>query len=513
MIKPKVLIADDEADIAMIIKLQLEDLGYPTVRARDGQEVLDILQREEVGLVLLDIRMPRMDGLQALARVVVEYPDTAVIMMTAHGNEAVAVEAMKQGAVDYVAKPFSFDDLQKRVERAIQFNLTRCENLRLQEQLAAEQQKTAAILQGMADILLAVDTAGNIMQLNREAEEAFAQRREQLIGQPIQQVVRADIGGADQLPCLKVLQSGQPVRDAAYTLEAGGRQVPVLSSATPLVVNGMIMGSVEIIRDISALKALEQEKEDFVSMLSHDLKSPITAILGSIDLVRERRLGPVNDEQREFLDDAVESCSELVDMIDTLLDIHKFEAGRMIMHIRPEDPLQALQRVLARYRVVAKRGGVTMAITAAAQLPSVPLDKNKYSRLVANLLSNAFKFTPEAGSITVRLDAVVISADLLQRIPAQLYPDGLPGIGERFFRLVVDDTGVGIPIDSLAVIFDRFVQAKSRRGGKTKGTGLGLAFCRKVTDAHGGYIWAESVEGRGSSLMALFPLGSSGSLQ
>src|SRR5512138_3611999 len=143
MIKPKVLIADDEADIVTILKLQLEDQGYPTLRARDGQEVLEILQREECALVLLDIRMPRMDGLQALSRIVVDHPDTAVIMMTAHGSEAVAVEAMKKGAIDYVAKPFSFDDLQKRVERAIQFNQTRRENLRLQEQLAAEQQKIA----------------------------------------------------------------------------------------------------------------------------------------------------------------------------------------------------------------------------------------------------------------------------------------------------------------------------------------------------------------------------------
>jgi PAS domain S-box-containing protein len=505
MIRPKVLIADDEADIAMIIKLQLEDLGYATLRARDGQEVLELLQREEFGLVLLDIRMPRMDGLQALARIVVEYPDTAVIMMTAHGNEAVAVEAMKQGAVDYVAKPFSFDDLQKRVERALQFRETRRENLRLQQLLAAEQQKTAAILHGMADILLAVDRDGLIMLVNREGEDAFVRPREQLVGMPVDQVVHASIA-VEQLPCLEALKSGQPVRDVAYTLEVKGGKVPVLSSATPLLVDGTVLGSVEIIRDISTLKALEQEKEDFVSMLSHDLKSPITAIVGSIDLVRERRLGPVNDEQREFLDDAVESCSELVDMIDTLLDIHKFEAGRMIMHFRQEDPLQALQRVIARYRVVAKRSGVTMVINSDAQPPMVQLDKNKYSRLAANLLANAFKFTPESGNITIRLERVVVSDELRQRIPCPLYPGGLPVAGDEYFLLAVDDTGPGIPADSLTAIFDRFVQAKSRQRGKTKGTGLGLAFCRKVMDVHQGYIWAESVEGQGSTFTALFPL-------
>ena len=508
MTKPKVLIADDEADIVTILKLQLEDQGYPTVRARDGQEVLEILQHEDCALVLLDIRMPRMDGLQALSRIVVDHPDTAVIMMTAHGSEAVAVEAMKKGAIDYVAKPFSFDDLQKRVERAIQFNQTRRENLRLQEQLAAEQQKTAAILQGMADILLAVDSSGRVMLVNREGEQAFRRPKTELLGLPVDQVIHADIA-AEQLPCLQALRSGQPVLGVSYTLHVGDQLVPVLSSATPLEVNGILLGSVEILRDISILKALEQEKEDFVSMLSHDLKSPITAIVGSIDLVRENRLGPVNDEQREFLDDAAESCSELVDMIDTLLDIHKFEAGKMVMNFRPEDPFQALQRVLSRYRVVAKRGEVTLTVTTPADLPAVLLDKNKFARLAANLLANAFKFTPESGTVVVRLETVVADADLLGGIPDALYPGALPQAGERFFQLMISDTGSGIPAESLAAIFDRFVQARNRQRSKAKGTGLGLAFCRKVMDAHNGYIWAESSDGGGSTFRALFPLGDS----
>lgn len=505
MIKAKVLIADDEADIATILKLQLEDQGYSTIRARDGQEVLEILQHEACALVLLDIRMPRMDGLQALSRIMIDYPDTAVIMMTAHGSESVAVEAMKKGAVDYVAKPFSFDDLLKRVERAIQFNLTRRENLRLQEQLSAEQQKTAAIVHGMADILLAIDQDGRIMQVNREGELAFARSRAELIGVPVEQVVKADIA-AGQLPCLLALHSGEPALGVSYNLQLAGKSVPVLSSATPLEVNGALVGSVEILRDISALKALEQEKADFVSMLSHDLKSPITAIVGSIDLVRESRLGPVNSEQRQFLDDAVESCSELVDMIDTLLDIHKFEAGKMTLNFRQEDPLQALQRVLTRYRVVAKRAGITLAVSCPDQLPLVLLDKNKFARMTANLLANAFKFTPDAGSITVRMESITITEALLRQIPQQLYPDTGPAVGVDYFRLMVQDTGCGIPADALVEIFDRFVQAKNRRYAKAKGTGLGLAFCRKVLDAHQGYIWAESGENLGSTFVALIPL-------
>ena len=511
MNRPRVLIADDEADIATILKLQLEDHGYPTAQARDGQEVLEILQQEVCELVLLDIRMPRMDGLQALSRIMATYPEVAVIMMTAHGSEAVAVEAMKKGAVDYVAKPFSFDDLLKRVERAVQYNRTRRENELLQQQLAAEQQKTASILQGMADMLLAVDNGGRIMLVNRVAEAAFGRPRTELIGLPVGDVVRAD-RPASGLPCMQVLANGQAVLGAFYMLQVGERRIPVQSSATPLEVNGQLVGSVEIIRDISTIKALEQEKEDFVSMLSHDLKSPITAIVGSIDLVREGRLGQVNEEQREFLDDAVESCSELVDMIDTLLDIHKFEAGMMHLAFSPEDPLQALQRVLSRYRVVAQRADLTLVVSCPDPTPTVRIDKNKFARLVANLLANAFKFTPTHGTVTVRLENLSITDSLLATVPRQLYPESIPVVGERYFMLQVSDTGSGIPAESLVAIFDRFVQAKNRQRSKVKGTGLGLAFCRKVMDAHRGFIWAESAPSGGSTFTALFPLESGGGI-
>src|SRR5512138_1294133 len=319
MVKNKILIADDEADIALILRLQLEDAGFTTVRARDGAEALEMLGREDCELLLLDIRMPRVDGMQVLERVRTERPELAVVMMTAHGSEEIAVEAMKRGALDYITKPFSTDDMLKRVERAIRYSRTSYENLILQQELAAEKKKIEAILEGMADLLVAVDTEGRVMTVNRKAEQVLGSDREELLGRNVSELLRADIT-AERLPCRVVLATGAPCLDVAYTLRRSSGDLPVLASATPLYgSSGEIVGSVEIIRDISVLKALEQEREDFVSMLSHDLKTPITAIVGSLDLVRDGRLGAINEDQREYLESANESCSEMVDMIDTLL--------------------------------------------------------------------------------------------------------------------------------------------------------------------------------------------------
>jgi PAS domain S-box-containing protein len=503
MEKDRILIVDDEPDIALILKLQLEDAGYQTVRAQDGIEALEAVEREAFALILLDIKMPRMDGLEVLSRV--RSAETPVIMMTAHGSEDIAVDAMKKGALDYISKPFSTDDLLQKVARAIGIDKTRKENERLSRQLDEERLKMEAVLQGMADLLLAVDLQGRIVTASRHAATVLCEAGGQLLGKTLEEVLKAEVPGGE-LPSRTVLRTGEPSLDVAYTMLAGTLNIPVLSSAAPLRnAQGELVGSVEIIRDISKLKELEQEKEDFVSMLSHDLKSPITAVVGSIDLVREARLGPVNEEQCEYLEAAIESCEEMVEMIDTLLGIHKFEAGKMRLIFKEEDPASLVARSVGKFQTVANRGGVALNCKFEEALPGISVDRSSFGRILGNLLSNAVKFTPEGGEIEVSVDLVQDLSAVTARIPEQSYPQReLPQEG-AFVRIVVRDSGIGIPQDSLGTIFDRFVQARNRRLGKTRGTGLGLAFCRKAVDAHGGYIWAESEPGAGSVFTVLLP--------
>jgi len=503
----RILIVDDEPDIALILKLQLEDAGYSTVRARDGIEALQCLARDTFELVLLDIKMPRMDGLQVLKAIMEKDENGAVIMMTAHGSEDIAVDAMKKGAIDYIAKPFSTEEIVKKVEHAIRFCRTRQENLILQQTLEEERKKTEAILQGMADLLIAVDVQGTVMTVNRKAVEVLGADRTTLVGAPVEAALKADIP-PDQLPCRVVLQTAAPCLDVAYILKPDDLGMPVLASATPLFnSSGQLAGSVEIIRDMTRLKELEQEKEDFVSMLSHDLKTPITSIVGALDLVREGRLGKINEEQKDYLEMAVESCGEMVGLIDTLLDVYRFEAGKMVLSFREEEPQSLIQRTLVKFRSVAKRTGINLYATIPEGLPLVQVDRQKFARLLNNLLSNAVKFTSEGGEIELKVERTEDRAVMGKRIPGQLYPALSAPEGKEFLQIIVRDSGVGIPEEDLMTIFNRYAQARNRRRGKTHGTGLGLAFCRKVMDAHKGYIWAESVMGKGSTFYLLFPLG------
>lgn len=504
MNKEKILIVDDETDIALVLKYQLEDAGYESVSARDGFEALQALSGEEFSLVLLDIKMPRMDGIEVLEKMQDGFSHVAVIMMTAHGSEDIAVETMKKGALDYIAKPFSAEDLLNKVERTLALNRTRQENKKLQRQLEEEGKKMEAILQGMADLLIAVDKDGMIMTLNRKAETILGTDMASCGGMPVESLLKTDMP-PENLPCKRVLRDQVSCLDVTYQLTVKEGTIPVLSNAAPLFNgHGNLIGCVEIMRDISTLKALEQEKEDFVSMLTHDLKTPLTAVMGAIDLVREGRLGSINAEQKDYLESATESCAEIVEMIDTLLDVYRFEANKMKLVFTLEDPQVLIQRATSGFRSLAERSRIRLSAVFQHQLPLVSVDRNKFLRMVSNLLSNAFKFTPDGGEIEVRAEmakAVAVSGI----IPRENYPQTDIPEGGRFLKITVRDTGIGIPREALATIFEKFGQGRLHKNYKHKGTGLGLAFCRKVMDAHGGFIWADSVLEKGSTFTVLFP--------
>lgn len=376
----KILIVDDEPDIALILKLHLEEAGYLTTWAANGEAGLKLLHSNGYDLVLLDVRMPGISGVDVLHRMSSEKVDTTVIMMTAHGNESLVAECMKAGAADYVAKPFDIDDLLLRIERAIDTRRT--------------------------------------------------------------------------------------LRDKYL---------------------------------------LEQEKADFIFMLSHDMKNPITAVLGSIDIMREGRLGPVNQEQTYYLQSAIESCEEVVTMIDNLLDMQRFNTGRMPIRISPVNPHTLLSAAVKRFSPAAERENISLTLEAQTCGPDVAVDNSLMNRVIANLVGNALKFTPEGGAITLSSQCIKNSERHRVRIPVYAtVPRGFSDL-RCFVRISVRDTGTGIPSDEVTDIFERYVQSGNSSGRGRGGAGLGLAFCKKAVEDFNGGIWVESVEDKGSEFIILLP--------
>ncbi len=255
--------------------------------------------------------------------------------------------------------------------------------------------------------------------------------------------------------------------------------MPVLDAS------GGLVGWMITVRDVTEERELQHIRDDLTSMIIHDLRSPLTAILSGLYLLRE--VMPIADQSGiagEALTAAEQSCRKLLDLVNSLLDISKMEAGRMELVRRPTDLAKLVAATLDRLAPLAKDGNIALTSHVVGN-GQVLADDDKISRVLTNLVDNALKFTPSDGQVTVRVEPMPDQAG--------------------FIRCAVRDTGPGIPPEHLERIFDRFVQAPSGRGAR-RGTGLGLTFCKLVIEAHGGRVGVESQESDGSTFYFTLPV-------
>jgi signal transduction histidine kinase/ActR/RegA family two-component response regulator len=224
------------------------------------------------------------------------------------------------------------------------------------------------------------------------------------------------------------------------------------------------------------VKEIEQVKNDFVSMLVHDLRAPLTSIRGFTNVLAEGVYGSVNQEQEAALHNIENGCDRLLGLIEDILDLSRLEAGKLQVHPAPLQLAPLVERAIQELRPLFQEKAIEVRIEVGKDLPYVLADGKQLSRVLTNLLNNAAKFTPEGGRVTV-------SAGSSDHCPAR--PP------EKALLVCISDTGEGIPQDLQKIIFNRFQQVQTQ-GLFRKGTGLGLAICREIIALHGGDIGVES---------------------
>jgi len=246
------------------------------------------------------------------------------------------------------------------------------------------------------------------------------------------------------------------------------KAVPILDPG------GEPAGVVLILHDVTQQRQLDEKKSGAVSAVSHQLKTPLTSIRMAIHLLLEEKVGELSPKQADLLVAAGEDAERLERIIDELLDIGRIESGKVRMDLRPVPPIDLVVREIEAYRPAARDGGVSLVVDLPATLPQVWVDPARIAHVFANLLSNALKYTPPGGKVTLSAMAE----------------------GE-FVRFRVSDTGVGIPEKYLPRIFEQFFRVPDQ--GPGKGVGLGLAIVKDIVEAHGGTVGVESREGTGST--------------
>lgn len=239
-----------------------------------------------------------------------------------------------------------------------------------------------------------------------------------------------------------------------------------------------------ILRQERKLEALARLKDDLTQMIVHDLRTPLTAMIGSLQTVKDGVVGEVPADAREMMEIALDGSRSLLRMVNDLLDIAKMEAGESILDLAEADVAMIGDEAIRVVAPLADAHGVHLAILVEPGIPRVLVDREKVERMIVNLVGNAVKFTRPGGKVELRVTWVEARRRLL---------------------VAVADTGEGIPPQYREKIFDKFGQVETRKAGRKMSTGLGLTFCKLIAEAHGGSIGVESEVGKGSTFTVELP--------
>jgi len=369
------------------------------------------------------------------------------------------------------------------------------ENARLFQTVAEVRDKMRAILDSSREGILMFDLSGRVVMANPALEKLLGIRRDLVEGRLlIEMLERPGLDIATQLgysppailAALDQLKRSEHLSDThdVYQIAHPTPRFVERSGISVRDAVGKTVGWMIVLRDVTEERELQQMRSDLTSMIIHDLRSPLSAIYSGLLMLREMTPACSSDLMVQDTFAAAEhSCLRLLNMVNSLLDISKLEAGRLKLDQQPTDLRKLMTGVLDGLAPLAQEHGIQL-VCHIPEAWFVLVDEDKISRVVTNLVDNALKFTAERGTV---------------RIVAEPAP-GEPG----FIRCGVQDEGPGIPPEYRDRIFDRFAQGPSQ-SGKRRGTGLGLALCKLMVEAHGGRIWVESHDRQGSTFYFTLP--------
>ena len=361
------------------------------------------------------------------------------------------------------------------------------ENTRLFEVVIGEQWKTRLILQSTADGIYTVDRGLRILTFNPAAERITGWKATEARGKLCSVVFRdvdVDGPGHQSLLIQRALEIGQPASsgpEEPSILHRDGREIYLSSSAAPLLNReGGVVGAVVVFRDVSAEREFDRLKSDFVSLVSHELRSPLTNISASVELMLNPSLS--QDILQEMLQIVRSQSQNLVRLVEDILDVSQIEAGQMRVRREPVTLLPLARQTIRTFQEQTDRHRIMLK--APDVVPFVMADHNKVEMVLNNLVENAINYSPDGGRILMEIVG--------------------PENGEITINVI--DEGIGIPQEHLEKVFDRFYRVDSGDDRKVYGHGLGLYISKRLVELQGGRIWVQSREDKGSCFSFTLPV-------
>jgi PAS domain S-box-containing protein len=354
-------------------------------------------------------------------------------------------------------------------------------------ELSATSRNMEMILDSAGEGIFGLDMDGIATFINPSAARMLGWDANELIGKRLHNIIHPQQANYARVPmreCLVCSGHVTATRVSKTDLfsNRSGETIPVeYDACTITMANGERGGVVVTFRDITERLVVDKMKSEFVSTVSHELRTPLTSIRGALGLLAAGLLGKIGDKGQRMLDIAISNTDRLVRLINDILDIERMDAGRVELHRKLVDVHDVMVQSADVMQAMAERSGITLTIDAVHE--SLWIDPDRIVQLLTNLLSNAIKFSSPGGHVI------------------------LSGSAEgRTFIFRVKDEGRGIPKDKLDLVFERFKQVDASDSRDKGGTGLGLAICRSIAAMHGGRIWANSAEGKGSTFQFTVPM-------
>jgi PAS domain S-box-containing protein len=346
-----------------------------------------------------------------------------------------------------------------------------------------------AVFYAIADGVLLTDPAGRVTAMNRAMELLSGWTETEVQGRAYPEVVPVEAEGGSPVqpqarPLARALATGEPASDQGYGIDLvtrDGRKVPVAVSSAPILdPRGRVVGAVDVVRDVSREREIDEVKSALISTVSHELRTPLTLIHGFAELLVLRDM-PVA-RQRAAAEEILEASRRLARLIDDLLSVSRMESGRLVLDPRPLDLASVVERILSPFRAMAARHVIRAEI--AGGLPVVWGDPDKVEQVLTNLVGNAIKYSPGGGEVVVAVGHA-LDAD--------------------FVQVSVRDQGIGMSPREMGQLFEKFYRVDRDEVRRAGGTGLGLYITKRLVEMHGGSIWAESWLGTGSVFSFTLP--------
>ncbi len=372
---------------------------------------------------------------------------------------------------------------------------------RANARLSSTVERLDAIIDSMADGVLVLDRQGGLVQANEAMRRLYGADIPATVAERAERwhTRNADhtalVGGG---PTMIALGGTVTTEQAMLIDTADGNELPISVSSAPVRSRGgAITGAVIVCRDMTKMQRLQEAKDDFLSIASHELKTPLTSLRGYTQLLQQRLLGlgPADERVLRYLTTIDNQTRRVADLVDTLLDVSRLDAGRLQLRHDLFDLVALVREAAAQIGELSSRH----TIVVQAEVPSLvgDWDRDRVEQIVVNLLANAVRYSPAGGEIGV---AVAVR------------PRTAAAAGEQDAIVRVDDAGVGIAQDQLEPIFERFhrVHEGALHGfaDAQRGMGVGLFLSRELAQRHGGKLWAESAgEGRGATFILTLPQG------